>query len=132
MTCTGPDCPGPGGGHAPLFAIRHAALYPLPEGKLPLLFDDDAGPFACPYCGRSQMVREYLPLERQEMMSRLREELNQAYRARNAARVAGREPPHDVRAPGDIIGEINAIPRVFLVDKDAVYPENPEPAPVAP
>lgn len=122
MVCTAPDCPGRKPGKAPEpFAIRHAYLYPLPNGETPNLFDDGKGPQACPDCGRSQTITEYLPPEDESRKTRLAAELQQAYTLRSAARAAGRQSADGVRTPQEVMDEINSISRHFLLDKDMDY-----------
>jgi len=122
MVCTATDCPGRKPGVAPEpFAIRHAYLYPLPNGDTPNLFDDGKGPQACPHCGRSQTITEYLTPEDESRKTRLEAELQQAYADRIAARAAGKQSVDAGRSPQEIMDEINSIPRHFLLDKDMDY-----------
>jgi hypothetical protein len=135
MVCTAVDCPGPKPGKPPQrFAMRHANLYPLPDGTTPNLMSDGAGPQACPFCGRSQTIKEYLDPEDESRKTRLAAELQQAYTLRSAARAAGRQAADGVRTPQEIMDEINSISRHFLLDKDMDYApleaaaQSPEPA----
>ena len=122
MVCTALDCPGrkPGKDPEP-FAIRHAYLFPQPNGETPNLFDDGKGPQACPHCGRSQTIKEYLSPEDESRKARLAAELQQAYTLRSAARAAGRQAADGVRTPQEVMDEINSIPRHYLLDKDMDY-----------
>jgi hypothetical protein len=121
MVCTAADCPGRKPGEPQPFAIRHAYLYPLSNGDTPNLFDDGKGPQACPYCGRAETITEYLAPEDESRKLRLTEELNQAYKLRAAARAAGKPGAEGVRTPQEVMDEINALPRRYLLDKDMDY-----------
>lgn len=122
MVCTAADCPGRKPGQPPEpFAIRHAYLYPLPNGDTPNLFDDGKGPQACPHCGRSQTMTEYLPPGDESRKARLEAELQQSYADRIVARSAGKQAADMGRSPQEIMDEINSISRHFLLDKDMDY-----------
>lgn len=122
MVCTAPDCPSRKSGKPPeRFAMRYANLYPLPNGEIPNLIADGAGPQACPFCGRSQTITEYLAPEDESRKKRLLDEMQQAYTLRAAARAKGSTKAENVRTPQEIMDEINAIPRHYLLDKDMDY-----------
>lgn len=122
MVCTATDCPGRKPDKPPeRFAMRHVNLYPLPDGTTPNMMSDGAGPQACPYCGRSQTITEYLSPADESRKTRLAAELQQAYTQRAAARAAGRQAAEGVRTPQEVMDEINSIPRHYLLDKDMDY-----------
>lgn len=118
MVCTAADCPGRKPG-MPLqqFGMRRANLYPLPDGTTPNLMSDGSGPQACPFCGRSQTIKEYLTPEDESRRAHLGEELQQAYNSRMPGHQAGEAH----RSPQEIMEEINSLPRHFLLDKDMDY-----------
>ena len=120
MVCKNPDCAGDGNGGPRVFVT--------PINNPPLLADGSLNRQAwdrmaigymskivCPGCNSGRFVAEYHPVEVEQRRAELKEQLAAARHARQEAHENGETFPPSRRTPADIMRELDALPRLYLV-----------------
>ena len=121
MTCCNPKCTAVGRGGGPfLFTLEYSWITVGPDGKIqvgPPNIEEMNRPVYCPACKSGEYIRFYDIPETAVRERALKDELKQSYRAYAAAAKEKRAKPSDIRSPDEIIKEIEALPKVYLVSE---------------
>ena len=120
--CNNPDCAGDGNGGPRVFVTPIANPPLLADGSLDKQRWDRMAPgygskIACPVCNERHRIAEYDPAEVEERRSKLKEQLDAARHARREARDRGETFPPERRTPADIMREMDALPRLYLMSE---------------
>jgi len=124
LVCWNPTCPGRGKGGGPaLFVKEWDTAKAGADGKVAWIPPRFAGTqeeltkffIKCPHCGQAHGVAYYDPPEVVLRRRQLEEELRTARVARRQARDSGGQAPQDQRTPSQVMREINALPKLYLV-----------------
>lgn len=121
MTCCNPKCTAVGRGGGPyLFTLEYSWITVGSDGKIqvgPPNIEEMSRPVYCPACKSGEYIRFYDMPETAVRERALKDELKSAYSAYAAASKEKRAKPSDIRSPDEIIKEIEALPKVYLVSE---------------
>ena len=120
MVCDNPDCSGRRDGKP------HVFTQPVDDPPLTVDGRIDHGAWdrmaiahfyslKCPACGDNKRIREYDPPPVAERRQLLLDQLAAARAARRKIRRSGQPLPTGIRSPSDIMRDLSALPKLFLV-----------------